>query len=149
MFSQIDSVEDAVYAHLLAADLSGDGIGEVTVELGTPTVFTDDNVWVDDNTEEWTSTYALSGLAAKEEQFPVRVIVMCQRDDTYAAVRNVTLSLADKVAARLTGDPFLAGKAQLAAFGAYRKESAMLSDGKRVVKVSMTLVVDAWIPTPA
>lgn len=49
---------------------------KISVTLGTPTNVEREHVWVASEVDDWQQRYAVSGLAAKDEEFTLRVHVL-------------------------------------------------------------------------
>jgi len=138
--SQLWAAQEALYALL-----QGTNLGKAKLHLGTPTEYTDDEVWVDGQVDDWSGEYRVSGLAAKDEDFVLQVKVMCNRLTTdYLLPRNAVKAFGLLIEGTINADFTLGGTVMLATPRSFRLEDTLTDERHRAVKLTMLVACSAW-----
>lgn len=144
MRSQLFDAQDALYSLLQAATWPG----RVSTSLGTPATFETDHVWVSGEVDDWSAEYRVSGLAAKDEAFTIRVHCFTKRLGTYLDARQRVQALGEVVEDTITSNYTLSGTVMLATIGRQQLEESQNEDG-RGRQVLLTFFVDCQAHVPA
>lgn len=150
MRSQIWAAQDALYTALTGATWPG----SVQVDLATPANMERDSVWVSGEVDDWAAEYRTSGLAAKDENFALRVHVLSKRLGNYTDARDRVKVLGEVVEDTVDADHTLAGTVMLATIERSQLEDSLGEDGRtRMVLLTLWVrcrahVIPAPPPTP-
>lgn len=136
MRSQVWQAQEALYAALNSATWPG----SVQVDLGTPANMERDSVWVSGEVDDWAAEYRTSGLAAKDEQFALRVHALSKRLGNYLDARDRVKALGEVVEDAVAADHTLDGTVMLATIERSQLEDSLGEDG-RTRMVLLTLWV--------
>lgn len=136
MRSQIWAAQDALHQALSDATWPG----SVQVDLATPGNIERDSVWVSGEVDDWSAEYRTSGLAAKDENFALRVHVLSKRLGNYTDARNRVKALGEVVEDVIGDDHTLDGTVMLATIERSQLEDSLGEDG-RTRMVLLTLFV--------
>jgi hypothetical protein len=145
MRSQIWQAQDALYQALSNATWPG----SVQVDLATPPNMERDSVWVSGEVDDWSAEYRTSGLAAKDENFVLRVHVLSKRLGNYTDARDRVKALGEVVEDAVGADHTLAGTVMLATIERSQLEDSLGEDGRtRMVLLTLWVRCRAHV-TPA
>lgn len=140
--SKLWDAQDELYALLDAAS----ALNGVQVTLGRPTKEDTDSVWVSGEVSDWLAEYQVSGLAAKDETFSLRVGILCVRLGTeYVKVRNAVKALGEAVEDVVAANPTLGGTVMLAQIRNARVEETLTDERHRAVQLSIDVECRAWL----
>lgn len=144
--SKLWDVQDALF-DLLADTLSNDAAtARVKVTLGTPLKITDEDVWISGEVPEWSQEYVASGLAAKEENFTLRVCVAVQRLGLeYGPIRDRAKYIGEQIENAIHNDPTLGGNALLARVASPMLEEVLVGEKKRAVGLNFDVEVMTYL----
>lgn len=145
MRSQIWAAQDALYQALRDATWPG----SVQVDLATPPNMERDSVWVSGEVDDWNAEYRTSGLAAKDENFAMRVHILSKRLGNYTDARNRVKALGEVVEDVIGADHTLDGTVMLATIDRSQLEDSLGEDGRtRLVLLTLWVRCRAHV-TPA
>lgn len=123
--------------------------GTVQVDLAMPPNQERDCVWVAGEVDDWSAQYRVSGLAAKDEEFVLRVHVLSKRLGNYTDARNRVKDLGEVVEDTIGADHTLDGTVMLATIERSSLEESLGEDGRtRLVLLTMWVKCAAHV-TPA
>lgn len=147
MRSKLWAAQDALTTLLQAAPaLSG-----VEVQCGTPLNPLDlkaDNVFVASEIAEWTASYAVSGIAAKDESFVLRVNCLAIRlGSEYIAARDRAKALGEAVEDVIAANRTLSGNVEMAVIERAEIDDAMWDERRRGVQLRLFVRCRAWLNT--
>lgn len=128
MHSRLWEAQDALYAMLRAVTFAD---RDVTVSLGRPATMDVNAVWVDGGVDTWDAAYRVSGLAAKEEEFTLKVNVYAVALGDYVDARNRVKAMGDEVEAAVVADYTLDGSVMLATISRGGMAEGIMDDGRR------------------
>jgi hypothetical protein len=135
--------QDALYDALKAATFPG----RVAVSLGSPTQLETDHIWVSGSIEEWPSTYRVSGLAARDEEFSLRVFVWVKRLGRFTDARARATALGSVVEQVILSDHTLDGTVDLATLARTSLEDAVDQEARSYVcLLGFSIDCMAYIP---
>ena len=145
--SKLWDVQDAVLDLLKTALGADPSTAKIPVDLGTPLKFTTtENVWISGEVQEWDQTYAVSGLAAKDESFTIRVCIVAQKlGVAYAPLRDRVRTIGSIIENAIHSDPQLDGLVQLAQVKPNTLEEGLVGDNKRAVGLNLDVEISAWL----
>jgi hypothetical protein len=126
MRSQVWAAQAALYDDLKAATFPG----RLQVALGVPGRMETDIVWVSGEVDDWRAEYRTSGLAAKDEEFDLRVHVFVSRMGTYADAVARLRALGEVVEDTVHADYTLGGTVMLAKITRSQLEESVSEDGR-------------------
>ncbi len=145
MRSQIWLAQDALFTALDDATWPG----TVQVALATPANLERDSVWVSGEVDDWSAEYRTSGLAAKDEEFVLRVHVLSKRLGNYTDARDRVKALGQVAEDVVHADHTLDGTVMLATIDRSQLEDSLGEDGRtRIVLLTMWVRCRAHV-TPA
>lgn len=146
MRSQIWAAQDALYEALRDATWPG----FVQVDIATPVNIERDSVWISGEVDDWAAEYRTSGLAAKDENFALRVHVLSKRLGNYTDARDRVKELGEVVEDTIGADHTLAGTVMLATIERSQLEDSLGEDGRtRMVLLTLLVRCRAYvIPAP-
>lgn len=140
--SKLWAAQDALY-DLLKAD--GD-LAPAQVTLGRPTKEETDSVWVSGEVSDWLAEYQVSGLAAKDETFALRVGILCVRLGTeYVKCRDAVKALGEAVEDVIAANPTLSDTVMLAQIRNARVEETLTDERHRAVQLTIDVECRAWL----
>ena len=126
MRTQVWAAQAALYDALKAATYPG----RVSVSLGIPGRLETDVVWVSGEVDDWRAEYRTSGLAAKDEEFDLRVHVFVSRLGTYADATARLRALGEVVEDTIHADYTLDGSVMLSRVNRSQLEESVSEDGR-------------------
>lgn len=127
MRSHIWETQDALLAALSGTPV----LAKITKGLGAPAKFDREHVWISGEVDEWTLSYPVSGLLARDEQFTLRVHVLVTRTGkTYADARERVVVLGQAVEDVIAEDVTLGGAVMLATVARGSIDEATSGDGR-------------------
>ena len=146
MRSQIWLAQDALFTALDDATWPG----AVQVALATPANLERDSVWVSGEVDDWSAEYRTSGLAAKDEEFVLRVHVLSKRLGNYTDARDRVKALGQVVEDAVHADHTLDDTVMLATIDRSQLEDSLGEDGRtRIVLLTMWVRCRAHVtPSP-
>lgn len=149
MRTQVWAAQAALYDMLKAATYPG----RLSVSLGVPGRMETDVVWVSGEVDDWRAEYRTSGLAAKDEEFDLRVHVFVSRLGTYADAIARLRALGEVVEDTIHSDYTLDGTVMLSRVNRSQLEESVSEDGRaRGVLLTLWVRCDAHVvpapPTP-
>lgn len=144
--SKLWDVQDALYDLLVYTMQEDPATARVRVTLGTPLKMTDEDVWVSGEVQDWTQNYIVSGLAAKEETFTLRICIAVQRLGLdYVPIRDRARYIGTRIENAIHNDPTLSGNALLARVASPILEEALVGEKKRAVGLNFDVEVMAHL----
>lgn len=133
---------------LLALVKGLDSIGGWRVDLGFPAGANVQakHVWVAGDVDDATQQFGLSGLAAKDETFDLRVhVVATAKARTFDVPRDRVRVIGDELAAALVADFTLGGVVELAQVSSVRVDDAQPDESTRQVMHTATVTCRSWL----
>lgn len=123
------------------------GLAGVTKAIGTPLKLSDlkEVVWVSGEVEDWSQSYRVTGLGAKDESFVIRVHCLVTQTGDYTAARNRAKAFATAVEDTITANYTLNGKVELAQVTSAAMEEARLDERRHQVLITMYINCRAWL----
>lgn len=140
--SKFWGAQDALY-NLLK---NSPALADSQVTYGSPLRLEDENIWVHGATDDWASSYQVSGLRAKDERFTLRVsIAVVRLGDDYLKPRDRVRALGEAVEDLIAGDRTLGGTCELAYIERVALEDSMTDERHRAVGMTLFVACRAWL----
>lgn len=141
--SKLWDAQEALF-HLVDDRLKLGKDGQVT--FGNPTELLPENVWISGEVDDWNTDWRVSGLAAKDESFTLRISIAVIRLGTdYQVARERVRELGREVEDAISADPTLSGIVMLAKISSFRLEDTLVDDRRRGVGLNIYVSCQAWL----
>lgn len=141
--SRLWDAQEALY-HLIDDTLKLGKDGQVS--FGNPIELLPENVWVSGEVDDWNTDWRVSGLAAKDENFTLRISIAVIRLGTdYQSTRDRVRELGREIEDAISVDPTLGGTVMLAKIASFRLEDTLVDDRRRGVGLNIYVNCQAWL----
>lgn len=132
---------------LLALVKGLDSVGGWKVDLGFPPgAVQTKHIWVDGNLADNEQMFGLSGLAAKDENFTLRVhIVATAKANTYDVPRDRVKTITDELGDAISADFRLGDVVELAQVTGVELDEGIPDDASRQVMATVAVACRAWL----
>lgn len=143
MSTTVFAAQDALLAALQDATWVGQ---KPAIGLGVPVSPQRRHVWISGEVDNWTKTYAQSGLAASDEAFELRVHCLADVVGDYTDARAAVHAMGEVVAGVVAADPVLGGAVGLVVVARMMMEESISEDGKgRQAMVTLYLSCKSYV----
>lgn len=117
-------------------------LDRIAVNLGEPTRYEDDHIWISGEVGTWSQVFMDTAGVAKDEEFTLTIHVLVSRStNEYEMVRDRIKYICDEIEEALSSDLFLDGAVEFAQIVEGRVDEFMADERKRGILMGLTVQI--------